>query len=83
MWFMNYSREKMGDNDMAAAQLVLYSLAPVLRQDSGVRWAGIAGDERVDCHIRVKKNLQIMSHVPILAQVFLFCFWRGLGKEWS
>ena len=47
MQLKNYSHEKMRDGDRTAAQLVLCSTALVLRQDSGVHWAGIAGDERV------------------------------------
>ena len=46
MWSRNYSHEKMRDNSMTAAQLLLCSTALVHRQDSAVHWAGIAGDER-------------------------------------
>ena len=37
----------MRDADANAALLVLFSTALALRQDSGVRGAGVAGDERV------------------------------------
>ena len=50
LWLRNYNHVKMRDGDMSAAQLVLCSAALVLRQDSdsGVHWAGIAGNERVN-----------------------------------
>ena len=37
----------MRDGDTNAALLVLFSTALALRQDSGVRRAGVAGDEKV------------------------------------
>ena len=47
MRLRNYSHEKMRDCDITAAQLNMCSTALVLRQDIGVRWVWIAGDERV------------------------------------